>query len=120
MASIGYGYNKLGIQYMAKDYALSLNKPVKSTDHLSNAWFYDLLKRWPDLKIVKPQTLSLARAKCAAKETLANYFRELGTLLTTYNLKDHPERIINIDETGISTEHSPPILEGAKTQLLSL
>ena len=108
MASIGYGYNKSGIQYMARDYALSLNKPVKSSDHLSNAWFYDFLKRWPDLKIVKPQKLSLARAKCASKETLANYFRELGTLLTTYNLKDHPERIFNIDETGISTEHSPP------------
>ena len=60
------------------------------------------------MKIVKPQTFSLARAKCAAKETLANYFRELGTLLTTYNLKDHPERIINIDELGISTEQSPP------------
>ena len=109
MGSIGYGYNKSGIQYMARDYALSLNKPVKSTsDHLSNAWFYDFLKRWPDLKIVKPQKLSLARAKSASKETLDNYFRELGTILTTNNLKDHPEKIFNIDGTGISTEHSPP------------
>ena len=93
MGSIGYGYNKSGIQYMARDYALSLNKPVKSTsDHLSNAWFYDFLKRWPDLKIVKPQKLSLARAKSASKETLDNYFRELGTILTTNNLKNHPEK----------------------------
>ena len=23
-------------------------------------------------------------------------------------MKDHPEKIFNIDETGISTEHSPP------------
>ena len=38
MGSIGHGYNKSGIQYMARDYALSLNKPVKSTsDYLSNA-----------------------------------------------------------------------------------
>ena len=39
MASIGYGYNKSGVQYMARDYAISLNKPVKSKDSLSNDWF---------------------------------------------------------------------------------
>ena len=49
MASIGYGYNKSGVQYMARDYAISLNKSVKSKDSLSNSWFYDCLKRWPDL-----------------------------------------------------------------------
>ena len=92
IGSIGYSYNKSGIEYMARDYALSLNKPVKSSGHLSNAWFYDFLKRWPDLKIVKPQKLSLARAKSASKETLDNYFRELGTILTTNNLEDHPEK----------------------------
>ena len=36
MASIGYGYNKSGVQYTARDYAISLNKPVKSKDSLSN------------------------------------------------------------------------------------
>ena len=53
MASIGHGYKKADIQYMARNYALSLNKPVKSSDHLSNVRFCDFLKRWPDSNIVK-------------------------------------------------------------------
>ena len=61
MADIGYGY-KSNILYMASDLAKSLNKNTKSTDHLSNCWFYGFLKRWPDLKIAKPQKLSVARA----------------------------------------------------------
>ena len=40
MADIGYSYNKSSIQYMASDLAKSLNKNTKSTDHLSNCWFY--------------------------------------------------------------------------------
>ena len=93
---------------MARDYAVSLNKSVKSKDSLSNDWFYEFLKRWPDLKIVKPQKFAMSRAKCASKENLDNYFKELGTILTINDLKNHPERVYNVDETGVCTEHSPP------------
>ena len=93
---------------MARDFALSLNKPVKSKYALNNSCFYDFLKRWPNLKIVKPQKLAMARAKCASKENLDNYFRELGTILTNNDLHNHPQRIYNVDETGVRTEHSPP------------
>ena len=37
MASIGYGYDKLVVQYMARDYAISLNRSVKSKDSLSSS-----------------------------------------------------------------------------------
>ena len=37
-----------------------------------------------------------------------NYYSELGNILTTNNLTNKLERIYNIDETGVSTEHSPP------------
>ena len=36
MASIGYGYNKSGIQYMARHRAISLIKSVKHKDSLGN------------------------------------------------------------------------------------
>ena len=54
MANIGYGYNKMGIQHMAREYPDSLGKSVKSERSLSNCWFYGFLKRWSDLKVVKP------------------------------------------------------------------
>ena len=108
MADIGYRYNKSGIQYMARDYAQSLGREVPSSEQLSNCWFYGFLKRWPELKVVKPQKLSISRAKSASGDVINNYYSELGNILTTNNLTNKPERIYNIDETGVSTEHSPP------------
>ena len=108
MGDIGYGYSKGSIQYMAADFAKSIGRPVKAANGLSDHWFYGLLKRWPELKMVKPQKLHIARAKSASKEIIDKYFKELGTILRENDLMDAPERIFNIDETGISTEHSPP------------
>ena len=101
MANIGYGYNKMGIQHMAREYADSLGKSVKSERSLRNCWFYGFLKRWSDLKVVKPQKLSIARAQSASK--LDSYYKELSTILTKYNLHDKPEHIFNVDETSVTT-----------------
>lgn len=66
------------------------------------------MSRWPNLKLVKPQKLSTCRAKYTSKENIDKYFRELSNILTQNNLHDKPERIFNIDESGINSEHSSP------------
>ena len=108
MAEIGYGYNVSSIKYMAKDYADPLGKNINAKEALSDNWFYRFIKRWPDIKVVRPQKLSISRAKSASRETLDKYYKELGTVLTTNGLKDKPQNIFNIDETGVTSEHSPP------------
>ena len=108
MAGIGYGYSVSKIKYMARDYAIHLGKNVKSPESLSDCWFYDFVKRWPDLKIAKPQKLAILRAKSASRETIDNYYSELELILRKNDLLDRPQHIFNIDETGISTEHQPP------------
>ena len=60
------------------------------------------------LKEVKPQKLSIARAKPASRGTLNNYYNEPRTLLTNTSLTGKPQNIYNIDETGVSTEHTQP------------
>lgn len=107
MSDIGYGYNKSDVQYMARDFAISLGIPVKCETHMSSCWFYDFLKRWPELKVAKPQKLGFARAKATSSENLAKYYNELDNILTVNNLLGHPENIYNIDETGVNTEHTP-------------
>jgi hypothetical protein len=108
MANIGYGYTISSIQYMAADYARSLGKSVKAREGLSQNWFYAFLGRWEQLKVVAPQKLGMARAKAASKENIGNYFQELEKVLIENNLLNAPERIFNVDESGLSTEHSPP------------
>jgi len=62
-AKIGYGYSKKSIQYMARDFAAYLGKHFKQEQtSLSDNWFYRFTNRWQDLKLVKPQKLSIARA----------------------------------------------------------
>ena len=93
MANIEYGYNKMGIQHMTREYADSLGKSLKSERSLSKCWLYGFLKRWSDLKVVKPQKLSIARTQSASKEKIYSYFKELSTILSKYNLHDKPEHI---------------------------
>ena len=102
-----YGYTKSQIQYMASDYGLSIGKTVKCNNSMSNSWFYDFLTRWPELKQALPQKLSISRAKAASEEQINSYFNDLGAILTKHKLSDRPECIYNIEETGVSTEHSP-------------
>ena len=108
MAKIGYGYTITDIQHIAGDFARSIGKTVRAKDALSQGWMYSFLGRWEELRVVKPQKLTLSRAKSASKETISNYFIELGSILKENGLLNAPERIYNIDESGFSTEHTPP------------
>lgn len=40
-------------------------------------WMRRFLKRWPELKVLKPRGLEYARAKMGSKETVAGYFKNL-------------------------------------------
>jgi hypothetical protein len=77
---------------------------MRDEDHpLSTKWYKNFMSRWPDLKIVKPRSLEIQRAKALSTECLRNYFQELNKVLEKYNLLDKPERIFNVDEKGLST-----------------
>lgn len=107
MASFGYGYGRMQLVYLASDMA-SFAKKCVSTKTLSNKWFYGFIKRWPELKLMKPRKLSMTRAQATTKETITSYFEELKGVINKYDLTHRPEAIYNIDETGFSPEHTPP------------
>lgn len=78
-------------------------------------WMRGFLKRWPELKVLKPRGLEHARAKIASKKTVAGYFKNLENTLSTHNLHDKPHFIYNIDEKGISIDHKPPLVVSDST-----
>ena len=107
MASCGYGYSRSEVVDMASTYAVALGK--RDGDHpFSLMWFHNFMKRWPDLKVRKPRSLELARAKATSEEAVSSYFKELDNILTKYDLKKAPERIYNIDEKGLKLNYTPP------------
>ena len=107
MASFGYGYSRAEVIDLATNNAAY--KGIRDEDHpLSTKWYKNFMSRWPDLKIVKPRSLEIQRAKALSTECLRNYFQELNKVLEKYNLLDKPERIFNVDEKGLSTTDKAP------------
>ena len=68
------------------------------------------LKRWPELKVLKPRALDHARAKMASRETISNFYHNLKETLTKYEMTDKPHLIYNIDEKGVTVNHKPPFI----------
>lgn len=64
---------------------------------------------WIDGLNLKPRGLVLQ--PCLVLNVL-DTFDELETILTKYNVKDKPHCIYNIDEKGLSAEHTPPKVYG--------
>ena len=107
MAYVGYGYTRSEILTMATDYTIHLGKRESEEKVFSMNWFYSFIRRWPELRVIKPSSLSEQRAKGASEESLTHYFEELDKIMTKYHLKNKPEHIYNIDEKGINTEYRP-------------
>ena len=108
MASLGYGYTRQEVTDMATDYCIMLNIKSGTDKPLSLKWFRGFIKRWPELKVVKPRSLEYQRAKSANPENIRKYYEELSGVLDKYGLRDKPHRIYNVDEKGITLNHKPP------------
>jgi hypothetical protein len=107
MASYGYGYTRQECVDIASDYATLLGK--RSNDKpFTMKWMRGFLKRWPELKVLKPRGLEHVRAKTASKSVIAEYFQNLKESLHQYGMEDKPHLIYNIDEKGITIDHKPP------------
>ena len=79
MAAYGFGYTRQEYVDIASDYAVHLGKRTIDKP-FTMKWMRGFLKRWPELKVLKPRGLEHVRAKMASKETVAEYFKILQTL----------------------------------------
>ena len=77
-------------------------------------WFYNILKRWPEISVLKPSGLEILWARSSNPEIIAKYYAELSVILQKYNWTDKPEYIYNVDEKGINSEHKPPNVVGGQ------
>ena len=107
MAEVGFGYSRQETLNLATDYAIHLG--LKSKENPSSLpWLHTILSNWPELRVVKPKSREIARAKSATKPAISRYFKELKSIIDKYKMIDKPERIFNIDEQVLSLEHKPP------------
>ncbi|XP_033725380.1 uncharacterized protein LOC117315340 [Pecten maximus] len=105
MAHLGYGFTRWQIIEMAKNMCEVVGKEnIEPTKH----WFYGFLVRFPELSMVKPKKREVVRDKAVTSDILCTYFAELKLILDKYQIMNKAEQIWNVDESGISLDHTPP------------
>ena len=68
-------------------------------------WIYGFEERHSDiLTRRKPESLTMARAKALTTQVRDEFFEMWTTVLEENGLTNAPERIFNLDETGLNTD----------------
>jgi len=104
-ANLGYGLTNVFTQRLAVEMAYELGKKAKNNP-ISNKWLYAFLKPCKDdIASLKPRQLETSRAKSSTPEIIETYFNNMKTVMDENALRNKPQHIYNLDETGIQPEH---------------
>ncbi|GBN67897.1 hypothetical protein AVEN_189612-1 [Araneus ventricosus] len=109
-SKIHYGLTFLQARALAFQYAEKLGKAMPSSWNVNECagidWMQSFMKRHPRLSLRKPENTSLSRATSFNKKNVGEFFDNLYAVMEKYKFK--PERILNFDETGITTVLQSP------------
>lgn len=112
-----YGLTLKQLLTLAYEYAESSGcnypKSWKENKCAGKDWAAGFRKRNPELSLRKPENTSAARSFAFNKAAVAQFHDNYERIMRQYNFT--PDRIINLDETGISTVLSTPkVIAGRK------
>uniref|UniRef100_A0A2L2YKN8 DDE-1 domain-containing protein n=1 Tax=Parasteatoda tepidariorum TaxID=114398 RepID=A0A2L2YKN8_PARTP len=109
-SKIHYGLTFLQARALAFQYAEKLGKAMPSSWNVKECagidWMQAFMKRHPGLSLRKPENTSLSRATSFNKKNVDEFFDNLYAVMEKYKFK--PDRILNTDETGITTVLQSP------------
>lgn len=104
LANLFFGITTIELRTMVFTYAeqnnikhnFNKNKQMAGKD-----WYQNFIKRNPQISLRKPEATSLNRITAFNKREVDRYFENLRLVQDKYRFL--PDRIYNVDETGIST-----------------
>lgn len=106
----------LAYQYvnLLKSYSLNIISTTKTI------WLeghgLSFIERNPELSVRQTEGLSVVRAKGLSREEVNNFYDLLIKVLIENDLSDKPERIYNMDESGIQLNNKPGKVVAKKAQ----
>lgn len=115
VAKAGYGKTRQQVRNIAGMTARDKGKIESSK--VSHGWFRRFLQRQPHLSYRRGDPTANVRMNCLTEEAISDYFELLKAELTSNELMNSPNRIYNVDETGICLDgHAPRVvaLKGQK------
>ena len=108
VADIGYGKSRQEIKLLATYAAKDKGILTDDSHELSDGWYYRFMSRQEHLSLRKGDQIANVRMDCLNREVMNSYFELLKKTLSENNLLDSPDRIYNVDETGMPLDHRPP------------
>lgn len=111
-----YGLSKEDVKKLAYQFAKANTKTYPASWNTNcqagEQWLLDFRKRNPELSLRTPRPTSIARATGFNKPIVKMFFDKYSSVLEKHKLT--PDRLYNMDETGISSVHTPPKILASK------
>ena len=117
MEGRGFGLFRNDVRVLAYEYAVSNNLHHDFNEETKMAgrfWLQGFLKRHPNIVPRKAEGLSKARASGMNRQVVGTYFDRLGAILDREGLHQAPEKIYNVDETGVPLINRPGVVLAQK------
>lgn len=109
-SKMNYGLTYKQVRDFAFSYALKLHKNLPKGWNEKNTagidWMKGFMKRHPLLSLRKPENTSLARNINFNKQNVETFYKNLKSVLDKHKIPE--SRIINVDESGITTVLQSP------------
>lgn len=111
-AEWGFGLGRKEVESVINEYLRAMKKPNPFKDGVpGEGWWSSFLKRHPEIVHRRPQHLQMVRARASSQEVISHWFTEcLGPTLDKLQLREKPERIFNVNESGFPLSWTPKLI----------
>ena len=103
---LGYGKTRRQVKGIVEKVAVE--KGTLRSTHVTDGWWTRFFQRHPKLSLQSGDATAHVRMNAVSNEKLKHYFSLLKKCLDENDLCSHPERIYNMDETGVPLDPKPP------------
>ena len=113
-ASMGVGKTRREVMGIAEQVAAS--KGVLKSERLSSGWWRGFLRRHPALRLRAGDATAAVRMDAVNEENVHTCFSLLKEVYDEFEFEAFPQRIYNMDETGVPLDSRPPKVVAPKGQ----
>ena len=106
ISTIGYGKSRRDVMNIAE--AVAKQKGLLRKSKITQGWWREFLKRQDDLSLRRGDNTANVRMDAVNEDTITHYFDLLKKTLEENGLINSPERIYNVDETGVPLDPKAP------------
>ena len=113
-SQLGYGKTRRQVKEIVERVATT--KGILCSESISDGWWKRFLQRHGNIALRSGNATAHVRMEATNKENIKHYFKLLKEIFDTNDFAAHPERVYNMDESGMPLDPKPPKVVSLKGQ----